>query len=171
MGFLAGSPAVQCIAAEVTHLQLCTFQFAVTGNGGFADLYLGGYIGQLDAGQTAVCIDRKGLIRSHTIAVRSGYFVQRVCCTGGQHCIYAMCCTVCCPLLDLCASCVQELQDCSGQRLAVLINLVDADLGCNVLHGDVLHLTVRTNNNLLICCLGVPLGSRCFSEDICLTGN
>ena len=82
-----------------------------------------------------------------------------------------MCCTVCCPLLDLCASCVQELQDCSGQRLAVLINLVDADLGCNVLHGDVLHLTVRTDGKLLICCLGVPLGSRCFSEDICLSGN
>ncbi len=58
-----------------------------------------------------------------------------------------------------------------GQRLAVLINLVDADLGGNVLHGDVLHLTVRTDGKLLICCLGVPLGSRCFSEDICLTGN
>ena len=97
--------------------------------------------------------------------------MQRVFCTGSQHCIYAVCCTVCCPLLDLCASCVQELQDCSGQRLAVLINLVDADLGCNVLHGDVLHLTVRTDGKLLICCLGVPLGSRCFSEDICLSGN
>ena len=171
MGFLAGSPAVQCIAAEVTHFQFCTFQFCVAGDRCLADLYLGRQIGQLDTGQTAVCVDGEFLIRSDAVAVRSGYFVQRVFCTGGQDRIHAMSCAVGCPLIDFCTSCVQKLQDCSGQRLAVLVNLVDADLGCNVLHGDVLHLTVRTDGKLLICCLGVPLGSRCFSEDICLTGN
>ena len=171
MGFLAGSPAVQCISAEVTYFQFCTFQFCVAGNRCLADLYLGRHIGQLDTGQTAVCVDGDFLIRSDAVAVWSGHFVQRVFCTGSKDRIHAMCCAVGCPLVDFCSCCVQELQNCSGQRLAVLVNLVDADLGCNVLHGDVLHLTVRTDGKLLICCLGVPLGSRCFSEDICLTGN
>ena len=171
MGFLAGSPAVQCISAEVTYFQFCTFQFCVAGNRCLADLHLGRQIGQLDTSQTAVCVDGDFLIRSDAVAVRSGHFVQRVFCTGSQDRIHAMCCAVSCPLVDFCSCCVQELQNCSGQRLAVLVNFVDADFGCNVLHSDVLHLTVCTNNNLLICCLGVPLGSRCFSEDICLTGN